>query len=974
MSIDSPKNDSTVGSAFDVYWNATDSVSYVEYVRVYLNGSLEAVYVEGVNMTNTHEFSGLSSGYWYNVTIVGIDAAGNSDRDTVYVYVLAISIVIMSPKDGEYFNVSWVVVDWNASGEIDHFEMYVDDQPYDTNISANVSSYNVTDLIDGVHNISVFAVDSAGGRVSDNVTVIIDTVVPVIDIVDPDNSSYFNYSLVEIVWVGSDANMDRYYIRLDEYDWIDVGLNTSYTFNITKEGEHFVYVRAVDKANNSNISVVRFICDYSAPSISILDPKTGEFLNSSSLVVSWNGSDNIGIDHYEIRIDSGSWIDVGSVTSYLISSLDDGNHTIFVRVFDGADHVGMDSVWVVIDTVSPDIDILSPSNSSWHNSSVLNISWTANDVNIDHFMIMCSSNNTWIDMGLSTWARIVLESDGEYYICVKAYDKAGNENISEIVVYVDITAPIISVLAPENNSYVNHTLVIIEWETKYDFSGIDHYEISYNDSWINVGTSNNYTCEISEGKHIIYIKAIDNVGNIKIVVVNITVDITPPIIEILSPSMNETIENNNVTIMWSANDNFGILKYLVKINDENWIDVGTETSLVLEDLDNGEYVIIVKAIDLARNSNSTNVTFTVKYTLGTLYVLFGEQQYLVAYSDPTILSASVCDENDKPIDGVAIVFYVNISGNLVNLGTNTTNVQGIAILRWVADIEPGRYEIYAECLANGYYETTVAKSELIVEEETTIIDLRQEFEVQYTDRIDISCSLYTDDGEPLIGEVVDFYYVDSNDALIFIGSNITKDNGIARIVFDANILVGNYTLVVKYDEDRSTKYKGSESSAMLIIRPEGMEIYNLAIEPQGKIYVDEEVKITFTLGEDDSVFIPVPQADVVVYINNEKIWTGQTDENGKAIFTWVPKATGECKIVITITKQNYEDMTYTIKRTIFGQTVLPIYLPAILASAVMGIIAIVLYKRRKGSEGEEISELFEGELEEIEREAFEEIE
>lgn len=86
------------------------------------------------------------------------------------------------------------------------------------------------------------------------------------------------------------------------------------------------------------------VADSVVPSITILTPTDGATVNRSKVWVSWTGSDNVRIDRYELRVDSGPWTDVGTETDYNITGLDRGWHTVEVVAYDPAGNNATDSV------------------------------------------------------------------------------------------------------------------------------------------------------------------------------------------------------------------------------------------------------------------------------------------------------------------------------------------------------------------------------------------------------------------------------------------------------------------------------------------------------------------------------------------------------------------------------------------------------------------------------------------------------
>jgi hypothetical protein len=92
--------------------------------------------------------------------------------------------------------------------------------------------------------------------------------------------------------------------------------------------------------------------DTTPPTITITSPADGATLTSSTVTVTWTGSDSgSGINYYETRIDSGSWINKGTSTSHTYTGVSDGTHTVDVRAWDNAGNSAIDSVTFNVNVV-----------------------------------------------------------------------------------------------------------------------------------------------------------------------------------------------------------------------------------------------------------------------------------------------------------------------------------------------------------------------------------------------------------------------------------------------------------------------------------------------------------------------------------------------------------------------------------------------------------------------------------------------
>jgi len=112
------------------------------------------------------------------------------------------------------------------------------------------------------------------------------------------------------------------------------------------DGSKTVYMQLRDYAGLvSPAFFSTIILDSTPPTISITSPLDGSEVKSSTVTVTWTGADaTSGIDHYEIRLNGGSWTNVGTNTTYAASGLGDGAHTLEVEAIDKAGMIRLSSV------------------------------------------------------------------------------------------------------------------------------------------------------------------------------------------------------------------------------------------------------------------------------------------------------------------------------------------------------------------------------------------------------------------------------------------------------------------------------------------------------------------------------------------------------------------------------------------------------------------------------------------------------
>jgi hypothetical protein len=117
-----------------------------------------------------------------------------------------------------------------------------------------------------------------------------------------------------------------------------------------------VYVRVLWTSSWSGGSytsnkTVSFNVDITPPSLTITSPSIGYTLRSANPEVTWSGSDDpAGIDHYEINLDQGQWINKLSNTTHVFKDVSDGNHTVTIKAVDKVGLSKEESVSFIINT------------------------------------------------------------------------------------------------------------------------------------------------------------------------------------------------------------------------------------------------------------------------------------------------------------------------------------------------------------------------------------------------------------------------------------------------------------------------------------------------------------------------------------------------------------------------------------------------------------------------------------------------
>ena len=210
---------------------------------------------------------------------------------------------------------------------------------------------------DGEYEFYTRALDIVGNHEDElawaDTTTIVDTVTPALNITSPREGEWLTQSSIDVMWTGADggSGIDFYEIKLDNDIWINVGTAPNRLYPNVMDGTHNATVRIHDKAGNMQEASIGFGVDSTIPVLTILDPDDGSTVTSSTITVSWTGSDAAsGIDRYEVKINGRSFTDMGLETSRRFDGVGDGSHTIILRAYDTAGNFAEAKADVQVDT------------------------------------------------------------------------------------------------------------------------------------------------------------------------------------------------------------------------------------------------------------------------------------------------------------------------------------------------------------------------------------------------------------------------------------------------------------------------------------------------------------------------------------------------------------------------------------------------------------------------------------------------
>ena len=212
-----------------------------------------------------------------------------------------------------------------------------------------------------------------------------------------------------------------------------------------------------------------------------------------------------------------------------------------------------------------------------------------------------------------------------------------NEKIMELYYYFDDDVsevmleppPYVEIIEPNNETYIPENSITVKWK----FNGsttLDHFEVSIdNNPWINKGSETYHVLtDLSDGTHNVSVRAYDNLGYIINSTVIFTVDTQAPYLELLSPPNNSIICINNIELRWEGYDNIAVDRYLLEIDEHEYIEVKNASEYTLH-LGNGVHTIWITIFDKAGNYRKYRYVFIVDGEPPNITITHPRDNYMV---------------------------------------------------------------------------------------------------------------------------------------------------------------------------------------------------------------------------------------------------------------------------------------------------------------------------------------------------------
>jgi len=226
------------------------------------------------------------------------------------------------------------------------------------------------------------------------------------------------------------------------------------TFNLTRDGTYTLTLYSNDSANNFNSSSVTFSISSTAPAVVLNSPSDNTyFADGTNIYFNFTATDSDGLDTCELWSNwtnewtlNYTWIlPESAVQNFtIISILTDtvGVWNIKCNDTNGLEDWALNNFSLTIDTIPPNVEIISPTNDSSFTGMSFAVTYNISDKNIKEFKYNFNNgaNTSFAFSGYQT-ESITASNYGFTYLYIYGVDLAGNENSSSIQITLNSPPP-----------------------------------------------------------------------------------------------------------------------------------------------------------------------------------------------------------------------------------------------------------------------------------------------------------------------------------------------------------------------------------------------------------------------------------------------------------------------------------------------------------------------------------------------------
>jgi len=418
---------------------------------------------------------------------------------------------------------------------VDFVQFYLDGIMAFTDYAAPFC-YTITDPAIGIHSVLVTVWSISGYRANASAAFIWDVTRPYVSIVHMQQ----NATCVTVQVGASDVyGVERIELWLDGMCiWNHTGAACCYVLETPEEGGHTFRVIAFSVTGRSSSIESSFEWHVAPPEIHSLSLLQG----TNEVWVSIDATDVNDIEYVQFWLDNELYgTDTTSPFECTLSELAYGQHVVDVIVHSSSGKNATSQAtfsWALLEPQIELTSVLETSGGLWV-AAAIEDRFGLSKV---EFFIDGNLVETLYEPPFACW--FVALAEGNHTVVVKAYNIFDLSSSLEITILWDLIPPHLSLTSPIRSLLAGSCQLALE---VYDISGVQSVEFLIDGMLVATLTGAPYTWTMNttlwpDGNHTVLIRAIDRRGNARTLTLSVLFDNSPPVLTLLEPADELSIE------------------------------------------------------------------------------------------------------------------------------------------------------------------------------------------------------------------------------------------------------------------------------------------------------------------------------------------------------------------------------------------------------------------------------------------------
>jgi len=403
---------------------------------------------------------------------------------------------------------------------------------------------------------------------------------------------------------------------VDGFETIVTGFNTRSLF--LEKGPHRIVLNVTDGSLLFDQTSLELNVLETADVLSVISHTDGENVPEPSQKLEWSVKSYFPVNNQTVTV-NGKMTSIPPGNREADLELKEGPNTVKIAIEDDGGLSRETSMIIIVDTLHPLIDVLSPVPGSYITGELVNFKWTIRDANPVFRVETRIDDEPWKD-DTDTVDMSVLLSGGEHVFHIRAVDLAGNIGERHVTFFRE-KDPDLVITSPADGHVTRSSTVTFTWTYSGSFNWTKAYiRVGSTSLFQDIGGAKSVDVVLArgtrasdEGPYEIAIKLEDPFGNTLSDSVTVIKDNTDPKVAFIQPEDFPNTNRKDIELRWRGIDDWGISSYSISENNVDWEEIGSIESYNITPVE-GDHTFRVRAKDNAGNSAEGSISFHVDWT------------------------------------------------------------------------------------------------------------------------------------------------------------------------------------------------------------------------------------------------------------------------------------------------------------------------------------------------------------------------